>query len=175
VHGLGEPWETPLLYPKTGKRRATVEYNDLWRLDEGKLLNDNLIGFFMRYLEHYLEQSNSELAKRVCFYNSYFFERLTQDPTDKRGIDYKSVQNWTRKIDIFRSDFVVIESHHWYLVIIYNLSEINTMAGGDEAIATEVSSLMKPRLSLTEKGEEARESQDRPTQAAGPRKTVPGR
>jgi sentrin-specific protease 7 len=161
-----EPWKTPLLYPKTGNRRATIEYKDLCRLDEGELLNDNLIGFFLRYLEHYLEQTKPELAERVFFYNSYFFEQLMKDLEGKKGIKYENVQKWSKNIDIFRSDFVVvpvIESHHWYLVIIYNLSKFSTLAGSGEEIATEVLSLMNPSLPPTEKQEEVQETQDQPT------------
>lgn len=131
VYGLGEPWKTPLLYPKIGKRRMTVEYGDLYRLDEDEFLNDNLIGFFLRYLEYHLEQTNPELAQRVYFYNSYFFERLMQTSKGKKGINYESVQKWTRNIDLFDRDFVVVpvnESYHWYVVIICNLSRLNTMA-----------------------------------------------
>ena len=136
-HGLGEPWKTTLVYPKTGRRRETVEYDDLFRLDEDEFLNDNLIGFFLRYLEHHLEQTNPELAKRVYFYNSYFFERLMQTSKGKKGINYESVQKWTRNIDIFSRDFVVLpvnESLHWYVVIICNLSRLDTVEEDKEDI-----------------------------------------
>lgn len=133
THGFGDPWKNPLLYPKTGKRRMAVEYGDLYRLDEDEFLNDNLIGFFLRYLEYYLEQTNPELAKKVYFYNSYFFERLMQISKDKKGVNYKSVQKWTRSVDIFDCDFVVVpvnENFHWYVVIICNLSKLSTLAWG---------------------------------------------
>jgi Ulp1 family protease len=174
VHGLGEQWKTPLIYPKTGKRRMTVEYDDLYRLDEDEFLNDNLIGFYLRYLEYHLEQTNSELAQRVYFYNSYFFERLMQNSKGKKGIDYESVQKWTRNIDIFDRDFVVVpvnESYHWYVVIICNLSRVNSLADDDgEDVATEVLPSMKPALFSTQREDETQEelaeeeSQDQPTE-----------
>jgi sentrin-specific protease 7 len=135
VHGFGDPWKNPLVYPKAGKGRMAVEYTDLFRLDEDEFLNDNLIGFFLRYLEHHLEQTRPELAKKVYFYNSYFFERLMQTSKGKKGINYDSVQKWTRNIDIFSHDFIVMpvnESFHWYVVIICNLPKLNPSAKDDE-------------------------------------------
>ena len=115
-------WKKSLTYPKTGKRRETVDFQDLDRLEEEEFLNDNLVGFFLRYLENHMEQSKPEVAKKVYFYNSYFYERLTQK--DKRTIDYPAVERWTRNINIFNRDFVVVpvnENYHWYLAIICNL------------------------------------------------------
>lgn len=134
-HGLGDPWKTPLIYPKTGKRRETVQFDDLFRLDEDEFLNDNLIGFFLRYLEYHLELTNPALAKRVYFYNSYFFERLMQTSRGKKGINYESVQKWTRNVDIFTHDFIVVpvnESFHWYVVIICNLSKVRPVDDNEE-------------------------------------------
>ena len=39
----------PLVYPATGKDRATVDFGDLERLDEDEWLNDNLIMFYLKY------------------------------------------------------------------------------------------------------------------------------
>lgn len=131
MYDLEVRWKGPLIYPKTGKRRMTVEYEDLFRLKEDEFLNDNLIGFFLRYLEHHLEQTNPQLAKRVYFYNSYFFERLMQTSRGKKDINYESVQKWTRNVDIFNYDFIVMpvnESFHWYVVIICNLSKLDSKA-----------------------------------------------
>ena len=133
-------WKKPLTYPKTGKRRETVDFQDLDRLEEEEFLNDNLVGFFLRYLENHMEQSKPEVAKKVYFYNSYFYERLTQK--DKRTIDYPAVERWTRNINIFNRDFVVVpvnENYHWYLAIICNLSYLKNqndceMAEDDEVV-----------------------------------------
>jgi Ulp1 protease family, C-terminal catalytic domain len=174
THGLGEAWSSPLIYPKTGKRRMTVEYDDLYRLDEDEFLNDNLIGFYLRYLENHLEQANPELAQRVYFYNSYFFERLMQKSKGRKGIDYDSVQKWTRNIDIFDRDFVVLpvnESYHWYVVIICNLSKVSTLVDDDgERLATEVPSAMTLGLPSSEREDQnleramAAEAHDLPTE-----------
>ena len=132
---LGPPWKKPLVYPSTGKKRATVDFNDLGRLDDDEFLNDNLVGFFLRYLEHYLEQNKPDLAKRIYFFNSYFFERLTNSQKGKRGINHDAVQKWTKTVDIFTRDFVVVpvnENLHWYIAIICNLSNIPRKLADDE-------------------------------------------
>jgi sentrin-specific protease 7 len=123
---LGQPWEKPLRYPINGKKKATVEFDDLSRLDDEEFLNDNLIAFFLRYLEHHLEQEQPDLFKRSYFFNSYFYEKLRQKPPDKKSvINYVGVKKWTDKISLFNRDFIVVpvnENLHWYLAIICNLS-----------------------------------------------------
>ena len=123
---LGEPWQNPLTYPRSGKKRATVNFDDLARLDDDEFLNDNLIAFFLRYLEHYLEQDQPDISRRAHFFNSYFYEKLRQKPKDKKSlINYEGVQKWTDKIGLFNRDFVIVpvnENLHWYVAIICNLS-----------------------------------------------------
>lgn len=123
---LGPPWSRDLVYPKPGKRSATVPFEDLSRLDDDEFLNDNLISFFMQYLETYMETTRPELYKRTYFFNSYFFERLTKN-VKGRGINFEAVERWTKSINIFNRDFVVVpvnENLHWYLAIICNLQNL---------------------------------------------------
>ena len=125
---LGPPWSRDLVYPKPGKRSATVPFEDLSRLDDDEFLNDNLISFFMQYLETFMETNRPELYKRTYFFNSYFFERLTKN-VKGRGINFDAVSRWTKNIDIFNRDFVVVpvnENLHWYLAIICNLQNLRS-------------------------------------------------
>ena len=141
---LGTPWKKPLIYPKTGKKRETVDFQDLERLDDDEFLNDNLIGFYLRYLEHYLEKEKPDTAKKVYFFNSYFFERLTQTQKGTKGINYAAVQKWTRTVDIFSRDFVVVpvnENLHWYVAIICNLPNLRRKLADDEDEEDEVESI----------------------------------
>ena len=137
LHGLGKPWKKALIYPKTGKKKTSVEFGDLERLDDGQFLNDNLIGFYLRYLECHLEQRRPDIAKKVYWFNTYFFASLTQTARGKRGVNYEAVRKWTRTIDIFTYDYAVVpinESAHWYVAIICNLRALNRMpevGGGD--------------------------------------------
>ncbi|OKL64388.1 hypothetical protein UA08_00401 [Talaromyces atroroseus] len=117
-------WSKPLVYPREGKKKAEVDSYDLERLRDGEFLNDNLIGFYLRFLEHHLERNNPEVAKRVYFFNSYFFATLTSSPKGKKGVNYEAVQKWTRNVDLFSHDYVIVpinENAHWYLAIICNL------------------------------------------------------
>ncbi|OAL38088.1 hypothetical protein AYO20_02540 [Fonsecaea nubica] len=120
---LGRPWTKDLVYPQPGRRAAVVPFDDLQRLDDGQFLNDNLIFFFMRYLETRMEKSNPEVLKRMHFFNTYFYEALSKTK-GKRGINYESVSRWTKNINLFSRDFIVVpvnENYHWYLAIICNL------------------------------------------------------
>lgn len=133
--GLGDKWSKPLSFPKTGKKKATVEWDDLERLDEGEFLNDNLVSFYMRYLEEELTNHNRDLAKTVYFFNSFFYDRLTTNQRGQKGINYEGVQRWTRGVDLFAYDFVIVpinEHSHWYVAIICNLPALDEQIGSAE-------------------------------------------
>lgn len=128
THNLGEPWKKPLTYPKVGKKKTTVEFSDLDRLDEGEFLNDNLLGFYLRFLEHTLEEQRPDLAKRVYFFNTFFYATLMNTHKGKKGFNYEGVQKWTRNVDLFTYDYIVVpinELSHWYLTIICNLPALD--------------------------------------------------
>lgn len=127
-HGLGDPWKRSLTYPKVGKKKTTVEWSDLERLDEGEFLNDNLISFYLRYLEQRLEEERPELAKRVYFFNTFFFATLTNTHKGRKRFNYEGVQKWTRSVDLFTYDYIIVpinEQAHWYLAIICNLPALD--------------------------------------------------
>ncbi|KAF3479523.1 Ulp1 protease family protein [Arthroderma uncinatum] len=120
----GKHWQRPLVYPETGKKKAEVEAHDLDRLRPHEFLNDNLIGLYIRFLEHHLERQHPDLAKRIYFFNSYFFATLTNTAKGQKGINYQGVEKWTRTFDIFAFDYLVVpinEKAHWYVAIICNL------------------------------------------------------
>ena len=128
LHGLGKPWGKPLIYPKEGKKRITVEWSDLEKLDDGEFLNDNLISFYLRFLEQQLGDQKPHVAKKVYFFNSYFFATLTNTHKSKKGFNYEGVQKWTRSVDLFTYDYIIVpinESFHWYLAIICNLPALD--------------------------------------------------
>ncbi|KAL4952152.1 hypothetical protein BDW69DRAFT_168418 [Aspergillus filifer] len=112
----------PLVYPRFGKKKAEVNAVDLERLAPHEFLNDNIIGFYIRFLEDHLQRCNAEAAKRVYFFNSYFFDTLTN--SRRRTINYEGVEKWTRSVDLFSYDYIVVpinEAAHWYLAVICNL------------------------------------------------------
>lgn len=114
--------KSQLSYPQMGKNQAVVDHQDIERLNEEEFLNDNLISFYMRYLQENLQRENPEIANKVHFHNTFFYETLTKGPL-KTGINYNAVSRWTSKVDLFSKEFIVVpitESLHWYLAIIYN-------------------------------------------------------
>ncbi|MCJ1228375.1 hypothetical protein MMC12_005036 [Toensbergia leucococca] len=156
THGLGPTWLKPLMYPKIGKKKTTVEWSDLERLDEGQFLNDNLIGFYLRWLEHDLEMKRPDLFKRVYFFNTYFFASLTNNPNGKSYINYDAVQKWTRSVDIFTYDYLVVpinESAHWYVAIICSLPALDRGQA-----ATEDEPIVAPAETQVTSGETETES-----------------
>ncbi|KAJ0417712.1 hypothetical protein BJY00DRAFT_198737 [Aspergillus carlsbadensis] len=122
---VDEKWNRkPLVYPRYGKKKAEVSALDLERLAPHQFLNDNIIGLYIRFLEDHLQRCNIEVARRVYFFNSYFFATLTNSPKGKRSINYEGVEKWTRNVDLFSYDYIVVpinEDAHWYVVIICNL------------------------------------------------------
>jgi len=130
-NGLGRPWSQPVVYPPTGKKRTTVDFHDLQRLDDGEFLNDNLISFYLRWA---VEKSpnTEQIERKVYFFNTYFYTTLAKRP---KSIDYKSVEKWTAKDDLFSYDYVVVpvnEDAHWYIAIICNLPQIRRATVGEE-------------------------------------------
>ncbi|KAI0969814.1 hypothetical protein F4678DRAFT_154797 [Xylaria arbuscula] len=119
-------WRNSLVYPNRGKNRATVDKDDISRLDEGQFLNDNIIIFYLRYLQKTLEEENEGLAKRIYFQNTFFYDKLK--PTkNSQGINYDSVKTWTSKVDLFSKDYIIVpinEYTHWYVAIICNAPKL---------------------------------------------------
>ncbi|KAI9369500.1 hypothetical protein BJX61DRAFT_144861 [Aspergillus egyptiacus] len=122
---VDQKWaKKPLVYPRYGKKKAEVNAVDLERLAPHQFLNDNIIGFYIRFLEDHLQRCNADVAKRVYFFNSYFFATLTNSPRGRRSINYEGVEKWTRSVDLFSYDYIVVpinEDAHWYVAIICNL------------------------------------------------------
>lgn len=120
--GWTRSWLHSVIYPPKAKKTATVDGQDIARLDEGEFLNDNLIHFYFNYMEQRLLEHHLETSKRVLFMNSFFYLRLTGG-----GFDYESVARWTSKVNIFEYDYIAVpvnESAHWYLAIICNTPKL---------------------------------------------------
>ncbi|RJE17611.1 Ulp1 protease family protein [Aspergillus sclerotialis] len=131
-------WNTPLVYPRVGKNTAEVHAQDRERLRDNEFLNDNLIGFYIRFLEDHLNRRSKDVAKRVYFFNSFFFTTITNTPRGQRGINYRGVEKWTRNVDLFSYDYIVVpinEAAHWYVAIICNLPFLEGVAGESQDTA----------------------------------------
>ncbi|ROT43093.1 cysteine proteinase [Sodiomyces alkalinus F11] len=130
-----EIWDKqPLIYPAKGRNPAQVAKDDMLRLEEGELLNDNLIVFYLRYLQTKLEKENKGLADRIYFMNPWFYQKLTHGKG--RNINYDAVKSWTAKVDLLSHDYIVVpinEHMHWYLAIICHPSKLVPSEEAQEA------------------------------------------
>ena len=162
--GLGPVWRKPLVYPKTGKKKISVDWRDLERLDEGEYLNDTLIAFYLRFLEHQLEEGSPTLARKIYFFNTFFFASLTNSQKGKKCINYEAVEKWTRSTDIFSYDYIVVpinESQHWYVAIICNLPALARSPDMMEENPIEEESLLSPNDQVSSAPFPARNSSSR--------------
>ncbi|KAI9647303.1 hypothetical protein NHQ30_003687 [Ciborinia camelliae] len=122
--GWVKDWDKSVVYPKTGKKTATVDKQDIYRLDDGEFLNDNLIMFYLLWLE---QQHHKELSNRVYVHNTFFYASLTKTAKGKRGINYEAVERWTAKVDLLSYDYIIVpvnENTHWYVAIICNAPKL---------------------------------------------------
>lgn len=112
-------WKIDLVYERTVVGKGDVE-----RLDEGQLLNDEIISFYLKYLHKQLEDRDEQLANKVYLFNSFFWEKLKP----RRGtVNYEGVKNWTAKVDLLSFDYIIVpinEHAHWYVAIICNAREL---------------------------------------------------
>ncbi|XP_011307387.1 uncharacterized protein [Fopius arisanus] len=112
--------------PPPAKGGIALNTEDYACLGEDQFLNDAIIDFYLKYLT--LERLSDEDASRTHVFSSYFYKRLTSltqsgdsvnvSPAVKR---HARVQKWTKNVNIFEKDFVVIpinEHAHWFLAII---------------------------------------------------------
>lgn len=131
-------WEVSLNF-----QRTTVEKEDIQRLDEGECLNDNLIGFLMRFIFDLASKSVTNLANRVYVHNTFFYTTLKSGGRSYHHINYDGVKNWTSKVDLLSYDYVIVpvnEHFHWWLAIICNPGKLDPDAREQPADDVEDSS-----------------------------------
>ena len=113
-------WKMPLVF-----HRTTVNKEDIERLDDGQYLNDNLIGFGLKYLFEKFSSRHPELNRRVYVHNSFFYEKLK---AGRGAINYDGVKGWTAKVDLLSYDYIVVpvcENLHWWVAIICNPGKLD--------------------------------------------------
>ncbi|XP_027041472.1 sentrin-specific protease 1-like [Pocillopora damicornis] len=91
--------------------RVTLKRSDVATLSNLNWLNDEIINFFFNLI---MERSNQQGNVKVHAFNSFFYPKLI-----KSG--YASLKRWTKKVDIFAMDVVLVPIHlgmHWCLAVI---------------------------------------------------------
>ncbi|XP_053201205.1 sentrin-specific protease 6-like isoform X2 [Panonychus citri] len=116
-------------YPPDEIDRISIHQSDLACLEQGQYLNDTILGFYLKYIEKDL--TAPDIAERSYIFSTFFYYKLThrtrvsetqtQDNQSLSDKYYNRVKNWTKNINIFEKDFIIIpinKSCHWFLAII---------------------------------------------------------
>lgn len=87
--------------------KLTIKPHDMETLTKRNWLNDEIINFYYSLIMDRSEK-NEKLPK-VFIFNSFFYSMLVNDGYDR-------VKRWTKKIDIFAKDLMILPIHlgnHW--------------------------------------------------------------
>ncbi|KAJ8677928.1 hypothetical protein QAD02_013715 [Eretmocerus hayati] len=107
-HALANGYEDEILSEKYGLR---ITRKDIRTLAGLNWLNDEVINFYMNLL---ITRGENDNYPNVYAMNTFFYPKLISG-------GHTSLKRWTRKIDIFSKDIVVIPIHlgvHWCMSII---------------------------------------------------------
>jgi sentrin-specific protease 1 len=88
---------------------------DLRTLAGSAWLNDEVINMYMELLR---ERASLAGFPRCHFFNTFFYHKLSGGG---QGYNYNNVKRWTRKVDIFEFDKLIIPIHlsaHWTCAVI---------------------------------------------------------
>ncbi|XP_030054113.1 sentrin-specific protease 1 isoform X6 [Microcaecilia unicolor] len=91
--------------------RLTITRKDIQTLNNLNWLNDEIINFYMNLL---MERSKRKGLPKVNAFSTFFFSRL-------KTAGYQAVKRWTKKIDIFSVDILLVPIHlgvHWCLAVV---------------------------------------------------------
>eukprot|EP00850_Spirogloea_muscicola_P002154 SM000008S22243 [mRNA] locus=s8:607891:613126:+ [translate_table: standard] len=108
-------------FPAGDPDAVELSVEDLQRLGPCEFLNDTVIDFYIKYLQQ-PERMKLELRKRLHFFNSFFFKKLTKTVAVERQSPGKAnISKWTKGVDLFSKDYLFVPIHaelHWSLAII---------------------------------------------------------
>ncbi|XP_035190441.1 sentrin-specific protease 2 isoform X2 [Oxyura jamaicensis] len=91
--------------------KLKVTREDIHTLKNFYWLNDEIINFYMNLL---VERNKKEGYPAVYAFSTFFYPKLTSG-------GYKAVRRWTRGVDLFKQDLIVVPIHltmHWALAVI---------------------------------------------------------
>ena len=121
-------------YPATGSNTVSISPGDYYCLEDESFLNDVIIDFYLKWIQNTVIPQESR--DRTHIFTTYFYKRLTtRPPRSKNKLHpiednvnlsaaekrYERVRRWTKKVNIFEKDFVIIpinEHSHWFLAVI---------------------------------------------------------
>ncbi|XP_078064570.1 sentrin-specific protease 1-like, partial [Mustelus asterias] len=91
--------------------RLTITRKDIHTLSHLNWLNDEVINFYMNLL---VARSGKAGLPSVHAFNTFFFPKVRSD-------GYQAVRRWTKKVDIFAVDILLVPVHlgvHWCLAVV---------------------------------------------------------
>ncbi|KAH0629023.1 hypothetical protein JD844_010766 [Phrynosoma platyrhinos] len=124
--------------------RLTITRKDIQTLNNLNWLNDEIINFYMNML---MERSKQKGFPTVHAFNTFFFTKL-------KTAGYTAVKRWTKKVDIFSVDILLVPIHlgvHWCLAVIdfrkKTITYFDSM-GGSNSEACRILLYSKPSICL---------------------------
>ncbi|XP_075212918.1 sentrin-specific protease 1-like isoform X2 [Lycorma delicatula] len=108
---------TNALYPKPSNEVVAEGFSlritrkDMHTLAKLNWLNDEVINFYMNLL---IERGKKDKMPKVYAFNTFFYPKLIES-------GHASLKRWTRKVDVFAHDLIVVPVHlgvHWCMAII---------------------------------------------------------
>ncbi|KAL4352969.1 hypothetical protein GQ457_06G003230 [Hibiscus cannabinus] len=118
-----------VIYPNGDPDAISISKRDVELLSPETFINDTIIDFYIIYLKNKIPPKEQH---RFHFFNSFFFCKLADldkglsDDCQARSA-FQRVHKWTRKVDIFRKDYIFIPvnySLHWSLIVICHPGEV---------------------------------------------------
>lgn len=99
--------------PPPAKGGIAINTEDYLCLAEDQFLNDVIIDFYLKYLT--LEVLSESDQQRTHVFSSYFYKRLTSPQPAENNVPmtpaakrHARVQKWTKNVNIFEKDFIII-------------------------------------------------------------------
>lgn len=89
---------------------------DLQCLDDGSMLNDSVVDFFLRLIRRYLLPRAD-----IHVFSCHLFTRLTAAGASDGEIGWENVKGWTKKTNVFGHRYAVVPINselHWWLAIV---------------------------------------------------------
>eukprot|EP00731_Ephydatia_muelleri_P028369 Em0020g13a len=108
-----------LMYrPSGSKLQFEITGGDLNCLHPHEYLNDKIINFYLTYL---LCDKFVNIKERVHIFSSFFLGKLMESPKDRKSNVHDGVKSWTRHVDIFSKEYIVMPvclRSHWFIAIV---------------------------------------------------------
>uniref|UniRef100_A0A7S0IT36 Ubiquitin-like protease family profile domain-containing protein n=1 Tax=Calcidiscus leptoporus TaxID=127549 RepID=A0A7S0IT36_9EUKA len=124
-------------------RNIPVCRKDMATLLPRQWLNDEVINYFLKLLEARAETDLVDTSAgrlKIHFMNTQFYHKLAG--WGDGGYLYKNVARWTKRVDIFSKDIVIVPIHchgnHWTLALINFMQRrfeyLDSLFGGDGGV-----------------------------------------